>query len=986
MKYILCLNLFFVLLIPFKSEGQEDLEFDKTPISIALESVNSPLFSPNLMDANFVVDPLQQFISDNANACQPDSAGQALKSFDEKCIELRERCNIYMMSTSYKFSEQGLRSYINSKSLTNKKKGVFDICNDPSVHASSKVSSPCSSGSEYSIVSCNELTVRCAIGINLSADEKRICEEEAKQSELRQAENESKGKVSCCVGGICELSDEVNNCEMIDNSLLNTKVEGGENQDLFGLLANISNTGTSHPGAVKKMDSTRDCEKCWRAAYKTIPNKKSNRYLDRKKLLEKIKVPVDSLAYDFREKLQYFYQYESLVKDGLENSLGGSDYSSKLECIDDEVIQELKSKKHCSISKSDEKNLINKFNISEEKRKKIFESYLKESIGQMNLSIKEGRDKGEILNTAKAFFKNGILSKLGSSGIKENREYCSQLSTGKKSFNQTEFLNKITGFDGNIENALMIKLGLMLGPQYSFVSYDYKKYCSLLESSAVRGDLASAEAFFRDLGNIPNKKSSNEELNKVKDELAQMKLDLCPSQREIEESLCVGTENSIDSDGFKVKVKVGQLENLSMPEQMIANEYLCKGKFELVADEISVDEKVKGVNQQNIGSILAKGKKEAQNFEKKMAKIRSNNFAIDGNAIMERASLGDEDLLQTDLSSSEFETNEYDKSTPRFAINNQQEFNQAQDFSDLQSRVDQMSSVSLKDNEIAEAISNDRSLESMRAEIAAQIRASEASSVNAIENPEQAIFDYMKDKESESTKALADSELRAELEQLKSKINEKTLASREIQKDTSQKELEAARVRIKNLESMVSQMQSGNVGVSSSAISNTDSSQGNSSEQAISMIPQVGSSENSFGGERSIASNQPLLINTIPQSVQANMENYAKSGIVFKNDKLVLVVDETSYPLDIQEVIMKDGVPSGIRIQKSNKESITLSMGDMQEASKLAVQDYIKRKGVALLQVEKKSEEIIANEYAVASESYIQFLCSIHPDKSECKK
>jgi hypothetical protein len=122
----------------------------------------------------------------------------------------------------------------------------------------------------------------------------------------------------------------------------------------------------------------------------------------------------------------------------------------------------------------------------------------------------------------------------------------------------------------------------------------------------------------------------------------------------------------------------------------------------------------------------------------------------------------------------------------------------------------------------------------------------------------------------------------------------------------------------------------------------------------------------------------------ISVSVQADIANHAKTGIVFKNDKLVLVVDETDCPLSIEEVVMKNGAVSGIRIQKSNSEMITLTLEEMEEKSQVAVRNFIKNKGQKVIITEKKNEKNIEKKFTEVSESYIQFLCSVHPEKSEC--
>jgi hypothetical protein len=783
-----------------------------------------------------------------------------------------------------------------------------------------------------------------------------ICLSESVQDIIAAKNNEETKKLTdseksgmCCTNGLCDLGKDATSCNMIKGTLLAGRA-GSKNDGLFGLLSNIARVGASQGKTTTIHDDNMSdelCKKCWGQAYRANPNE-SNEKRDRE------------------EVGQYLLKTTSKTKESIKDSLNGRfkhylnrldlrsiDLKKKLSCFSEKDIHKIAEEHGCKISNvtdvfkavnidANEVNIISDLTPrSTDSSKEKVELYKKNIISLIEINQDENPEL--LINKCKAFKEN---EKISSTGFMESLMY------NVEDVNKNELAIFLLSIDSKILRS---------------IKRSPSQFCDKYSESKLKFSQIIAQE------DIPKKTDLN----------------LCPSQRDLVEVIC---KKDVDDESFHQTFPREKLESLNSAQHIVLNEWICRGKVSISKDETGDSEKnnKEKTKLSNVYELLEKvsdSNKILSNNPRIISK--RNNFAVSGKTIMDNIKNKDQGITDSDLdptSTSAFSAN------PDFAdqfknltgSNSQLSNNQASMMDDLQERVDKIGM-----DDIAKAVTSNPGIGNDIDRVADLIGQSKDNKLKeSVDNPNQAVMDYLAGKDDkESVKALKSSEnddLRRELDELKKKINDEKISTMASQKDAASKELDAARVRIKKLENMVARIQSktpsNSQGQLQPQIGGQDIARGESSIRFSSQGGQARGAEQSRGP----ASAQMPILTKIPVSVQADLKSYAKSGIEFKNNKLVLVVDETDYPLEIEQVVMKDGVVSGIRVQKSNSEIVTITLSEMQVSSQEAVRDYIKKEGSNIIESEKKNEKSVEEKLAKASESYIQFLCSIHPEDSQC--
>jgi hypothetical protein len=815
-------------------------------------------------------------------------------------------------------------------------------------------------------------------------------------------------KISCCAGGLCYLGKETE-CNMVNNSLLNTHTT--ENKGVFDLLSVVTRATGLTPDSIEVMNPNL-CERCWKGVY-AATIKDGEYQEDLKAVRDKFAL---SSSGDLHKKLELKMTLYAGYIDAYQKE-NPSEKNYEINCLTDTNIKKTLNNSCPDISND---KVRETFNYTKKDLSRLVESY--NSINKYFTDgarvYDEASGKGsDIVSKSRGVFIKTMLNALIHK--KENVvKYCNDVLKNNKDFKKSDFFNVIlaTG-EGSSEEDLkrihrMAAVTSILSPELLFLSAGSTSFCKL----AIDGEKYTN--LHDDL-----EKFKVELLGNRREKIEDLKNNLCPKVEDIVLAVC-GDGKGSDVNRAK-KINFDTFNSLSKGQQLIASEYICKKEAVFVSDgNDDNDDLLPGMNNTELvnGSLNQESKKNIEQGAKGKSRGSANVFAgmdatidvvnktIDqgatrrrnsvrsGQAIINNANLKEKGVTDSDLEqvTTSFDANpdfmsqmkQLTSSTSQPINNNQSMMNELQD------KVDE---INMED--IRKASQADPSIGSDIDNIADMINNSSESGIQGnINNPNQAIMDYITDdedaKDSDAVRALKLTEnasLRAELEALKQKINnEKTITSMASNKSSASKELEAARVRIKKLESVVSQMSKNYappVQINTAENTAQKSRQRDSGEQSINFSEsrdRRGISNTSQ--KRGPASAQMPISSTIPASVQNELVAHAKSGIIFKNDKLVLVVDQTDYDLNIEEVVMKDGVVSGIKIQTSESRAITLSLDEMQEKSQNAVRKFIKIEGNKIIVAEKQNEKVVVEKLAKASDSYIQFLCSIHPDDSQCKK
>ena len=844
--------------------------------------------------------------------------------------------------------------------------------------------------------------------------------------------------IGCCSNGVCTLGNKPSTCNLVDDSILGLS-DNSKNKDIFSILSSISR-GSQPDKSVAKLDS-HSCEKCWKAAHTSINIEKYSKSYedDLESLSRKIRGSSSlkrnlikentqlvseyytGFAQNYINKTINDYRKNERVKTSeniatKEDTAGGiikaiasleniglnildtgksilmKNELAKLEvvCVDNIKIEEILScaKTSGKVTKDRIKSELEGLNFNVKdillmNYQYISRNYTPENneIPQQPIAIKKIRDLSE----------NIIRHERVDGKYQQIIESCNNFDSKKETYDLVDSIRFLVGgsFSSVMSSSTQsledlidnLTTEIKLNPKYSFLMYDHTLYCNAFRNKS----LEQIDRLF-DL----NEEPSTEEIISTKN-------NICPTLSDLKDAYCTEELNSLTNEEYN---------NLSEGEKIVANSFMCKNELSIVSNDSSelddLSRHLKNTMAENPSYIQARAK------EANSGGIGRRNNALSGSEILENlvgrssgsVSSSDDVLRPLSGNSKSLPSNSSDQPiSPNTQSTQEPSFQES-----LMGQINEMknnvtgvgrssnNNAFISDQSIQQAIASNPKIEDKINEVKDLIQDSkENGDLSGVDNPNQAIFDYLKDEKSIEAQELANSEnseLRAQLAELKNQINdEKKIAEKKIVADASNSELQAANARIKKLEGIVDQMRNSSQGI----ISN--SGFGNNSDDNVEFIPvgvNNGSQKSNLGSSngRDIASVQTPIVNLIPKTINENLESIISKDeglILLKDEALYITIDETQYPLNVQEVVLTSGVVSGIKVQKGALGSVILPISSFKGDSKKAVEQYIAKEGSKLLKTEKKVQEVAKSNAEKTSTAYLDFLCSIHPEKEECK-
>ena len=932
---------------------------------------------------------------------------------------------------SYKDSETGNKSIYTG-----------EYCNEPGVKGNISEwegsRNPCHEDNNATAAACSDLKVECKTGyfVRFPASGTMFCDELERKEEDeiladKKKTNENYGTISCCNGFMCASGKS---CNFVESSTLN---DGSKTNDsLFSLMSHLTRTGKAY-GEVSRMENPKDCEACWRAAYNSALEKGGNSYLEnRNKLFSKINKDSSSKAKNsetvIKMKKESLASYlSSLLGDTSIDSLPFNKFNK--ECLSRTSRQVIASNsRSCDILKLEEKSIINGEELKEliiqarANKTKILKAYndnsgdltnnqtldlFVEQFGSVFDKDLVSRDpelakhRENLINDCKLLIGgadgfSGLYNGLDEELLYDRflyikdikQDYEEKVSSNAEAESLRNRFIALSKYAGDIDPSLLKPL---VNPGI---------ICDKLIEDEI-SSLAEFKNFLKtqhqeDIGNFSKKLSdwNTMKTGQFPNEFLKAMNSLCPDEETILKAADCETNSTI-------RLSEKETENIKDVEsQIILKEMICKGEVEVISDDT-----IKKLNEEsNLLSTIAnnhaadiassgtttalfQGFHVGDTTSRRIHTVRGNDIASNSGIGRQVASIKDEanSLLESAKNSSTFSDFSKKvsslKSTFSESTSNLFSGNSNDGMNDL---------TRFTDSDIQQTIQSEPAAQNLMDSIASNIENSADKEINAIENPGQAIMDYLKDKETASSEALENSQLREQLDELKKLVAEKKVTEARKIKENDKIELDAAKARIRNLEGMISQLRNpaaANVNFGntvSDGFSQSGEASGNYGvDISRGRLGPSGAGNSAFSGGRGPASVQSPLINKIPKSVGEDLKRFANSGIEMKGESLVLRVDESSYPLEVEEVIMNNGIISGIKVQNSFKGSVeVLSMSELNSNSKKAVEEYIEKMASSILAVEEdKLAEVKAKADASAAR-YIDFLCASNPERSECKQ
>jgi hypothetical protein len=843
------------------------------------------------------------------------------------------------------------------------------------------------SGSLFDYEQCIQLAKNCENNTFINKTYKLICDQESVKTWFLGDLVEAEVTVACCSSGICTLGKRGASCNKAEATLLNLG-QGTENNDAYSIMSNISRVGIAADSIVDvssfdKMEPAL-CGSCWRAAHDT--NMQLNQIRDS---YEKDKAIVLSLMKSTKTKESIRKRLNIKLKDHVLRVFGPENVVTKpewmengIECFTAEDVKRKKKECGSDVVERDVEAILSSFNISTEDVDRVWNADEKTN---------EIRKKRVSQNKTRTY----LFSRIQGDDLTVDhlKKTCIENNKGK-AFDLISFINKL--IPPPVDT---VKATFAHKRSIEFAVDDSKYISDLL-------GIADADIFCKDEEYSKNLKDLRLSLTKIKEPSATLtRKKFCPSEEVLAGVIC---KKPIDDDGFMASFPSDdtRLQKLSSGQSIILSEYICKGKASITLKESPPDPvngngrngKVSDEERKVLDERAITSARAGEVIRNNPGIIEQRNFRETGDAILSRNVHAGKDLGVTDSDLGEASSN-FDDTSSDFLTqmdiltSSTSPFSKNANTNDLQGIVDKI--------EIDDVLNADLMNPSIGEGIEKIASEFEATDGNIdMKESKKAAMDYLTDSEDEkdsaSVIALKSNEaLRTELDALKQKIkDEKTIAGLESSRNSANKELEAAQVRIKNLERLAAE---GNYSNSKSNFSEVPSQgaeqqikQGGAGEDyTVDFSASSGRAGQGLASGRNPASDQLPVNSIIPPSVQDDLVTHAnaQSGIVFNKFKkggLYLLVDQTDYPLNIEEVVVENGIISGIKIQNRNSKLVTLNLAEMEEESQIAVRNFIKSEGDKILIVENKNLVKVTEKLTTVSNSYQQFVCEVHPEDTKC--
>ena len=775
---------------------------------------------------------------------------------------------------------------------------------------------------------------------------------------------------TCCSGGLCKIKDEAETCSSIENTFLNESSTLKENESVFSLLDTVAKMTSSPDASLYKIEKS-SCSKCWKNIFKAMPDSEKTTFeKSKKELLEDLAdKKLQNLRRTFTENS---IMYSVMQFYGYEDHKFSERKLSKKEEIGVNCIEFHKEK--------DANSCLVKENITDEgfssnnyidRAKEVYKDWYET---QKLDSFRGESGVNRVLNLVKDVYEktNENIKKKSSN---EMLQYCLNVNQGVLEFDKYALIEKMLrvklGTEPTEEDFIGIQNSIAANPSLVNLVLSENAICSIITQKSFDPDYMIATIF-----NIDKKIIST---------------NMCGNIQDFEQVYCNEPRGAAEFD-----MSPAEFEKLDNKQKVSANALICSGKIKLDEEtfEASNFKDRPGEKVQKIYNTITGGPSEAneqlaiqgQRFLEQEDSTRQPGLYNAFQTAVQQGVIGNGEQIEKSLEESRIDPinrmNE-PSSLDKMIANVKSAFNPTE--YSLNSSAS--SSTNISDMDIAQVITSNPIFEKKVEEVTDSIESVAVEENLDIENPNQALFDYLKGKETKETKALKNSSLSKEIEELKKQLLAQKAEEKKQEVASSSVELDAAKARIKNLEDMLKNIQTDN-NLKNTNFGNSQFTQsGDSKNYSVSFNPEAGSQGRSIASIQGLDGQNQIITsnNGLPVNVGNNIQKLATEGLIYKNKSLALVVGTSSYPLDIKEVIVQDGVLSKIKVEQSPGKIIELKISELNTESRKAVDEYLVAKGENVLKREVASLAKLEVEHQVLESSYKEFVCSMDDQLQICQ-